>query len=74
MLVLVANGLGAAFVPEASRHRMPAGVTLVTVADLDLQLELELVWRAGDPSPTLRRFREMLSSRTDARAGRKPGR
>lgn len=60
MLALVSAGTGIALTNSSQRHRPPAGVRFVRVQDLDVWLELCLVHRKDEVSPTLRRFIDIL--------------
>jgi DNA-binding transcriptional LysR family regulator len=59
MLSLVAAGLGIAFVNQTVRWHRPEGVALREVADLNVWVELDLVWRADNALPALARFLEL---------------
>jgi len=58
---LVSAGLGCAIVPSSYKHHCPANVVLKEIRSLDLQLDLELVWRTGASDPLLRSFIQMFS-------------
>ncbi|HPD91183.1 MAG: LysR family transcriptional regulator [Rhodobacter sp.] len=60
ILALVSAGTGIGLTNSMQRHRPPAGVHLLRVHDLDVWLELCLVHRTGEVSPTLRRFMDIL--------------
>jgi DNA-binding transcriptional LysR family regulator len=55
-LSLVAAGVGCAIVTSASAMWKPEQVALVKFSDVSLKIDLELVWRAESPSPTLTNF------------------
>jgi DNA-binding transcriptional LysR family regulator len=56
MLTLVAAGIGASLVNSVARWRKPEGVALVDIADLALDLRLDLLWQADARDPALARF------------------
>ena len=56
ILSLVACRVGVAFVSSASRGRLPPGVELMPVTDLNVQLPFALVWREDNRSPLLAKF------------------
>jgi len=55
-LSLVAAGVGCSIVTSAGIYWKPEQVSLVTLSDVDLKIELELVWHRDNPSPTLANF------------------
>jgi DNA-binding transcriptional LysR family regulator len=55
-LSLVAAGVGCAIETSAGVHWKPEQVSLLTLSDVDLKIDLELVWRQDNPSPTLANF------------------
>ncbi len=55
-LSLVAAGVGCAIVTSAGVYWKPEQVSLLTLSDVDLKIDLELVWRRDNPSPTLANF------------------
>ncbi len=59
MLSLVSAGVGVSLVNSVARWRRPQGVVLREVADLDLALRLDLVWRAP-PAPALQQLLTLL--------------
>lgn len=60
ILALVSAGAGIALANSCQMHRPPTGVRFVPVQDLDVWLQLCLVHRSNDVSPTLERFMEIL--------------
>lgn len=59
-LGLVSVGGLMSFVTDTNRERCPANVVLRKVEDLNIEFQLEFVWRVSDRSPTLQRFIEMM--------------
>lgn len=55
-LSLVAAGVGCAIVTSAGVQWKPEQVALLTLSDVDTKIQLELVWREDNPSPTLANF------------------
>lgn len=55
-LSLVAAGVGCAIVTSAGIYWKPEQVSLLSLSDVDLKIDLELVWRQDNPSPTLTNF------------------
>lgn len=64
MLSLVSAGIGIGFVNSANAARKPDGVDFVEVHDLKVELPLCLVWKTGNPMPTLRHFLELTARLT----------
>lgn len=60
-LGLVSVGGLLSFVTDTNRERCPGNVALRKVDELDIEFQLELVWRASDRSPTLQRFVKTLT-------------
>ena len=56
ILSLVSHGLGVGFVNGTARSRCPKGVVVLPVSDLNVSLQLALVWRKDNASPLLARF------------------
>jgi DNA-binding transcriptional LysR family regulator len=56
ILSLVSHGLGVAFVNGTARWRCPKGVVILSVLDLNVSLQLALVWRKDNASPLLAKF------------------
>jgi DNA-binding transcriptional LysR family regulator len=56
ILSLVSHGLGVGFVNGTARWRRPKGVVVLPVSDLNVSLQLALVWRKDNASPLLARF------------------
>ena len=65
VLGLVAAGLGCSIMPASARQRLPPGVRLIRVPDLNLRLPIDLLWRKDNHTPVIRRFADLL-----IRAGR----
>lgn len=55
-LSLVAAGVGCTIVTSASVLWKPEQVALLSLSDVDLRINLELVWRLDNQSPTLSNF------------------
>jgi DNA-binding transcriptional LysR family regulator len=70
ILSLVACRVGVAFVSSASRGRLPPGVELMPVTDLNVPLPFALVWRKDNNSPLLAKFVADVKSMVQQR-GRK---
>ncbi len=70
ILSLVACRVGVAFVSSASRGRLPPGVELMPVTDLNVPLPFALVWRKDNNSPLLAKFAGDVKSMVQQR-GRK---
>ncbi len=60
VLGLVAAGLGCAIVPASAAGRLPMGVKLIAVSDLDIRMPINLVWRKDNNSPLIQRFAKIL--------------
>lgn len=60
MLALVTTGTGMALVNECQKWRPPHGVSLVPVRNLDVGLELALVYRRNHTVPALTQFLTLL--------------
>lgn len=60
VLGLVAAGLGCTVIPASAERRLPPGVKLIPVPDLDIRMPINLVWRHDNPSPLIPRFVELL--------------
>jgi DNA-binding transcriptional LysR family regulator len=56
ILSLVSHGMGVGWVHGTARGRCPKGVVILSVTDLNMPLELALVWRKDNASPLLARF------------------
>jgi DNA-binding transcriptional LysR family regulator len=56
ILSLVSHGLGVGFVNGTARWRCPKGVVVLSVSDLNVSLQLALVWRKDNTSPLLAKF------------------
>ena len=53
---LVAAGMGIALLSSAMQSRLPSGVILKSVSDLQIETTFGLMWRAGNETSILRRF------------------
>lgn len=62
MLALVSAGTGVALANSSQMNRPPAGVRFLRVDDLGISLQLCLVHRTGEVTPTLSRFMDILSA------------
>ncbi len=60
VLALVAAGMGCALLPDAVHLRRPDDVLLLKLSDLKEELQIQLVWRDEDSSPTIARFVEVV--------------
>ena len=69
MLSLVQCSVGVAFVSSAARWRCPPGVTLLSVADLNLTFPFALIWKTDNNSPILAEFTANIKSLAE-RVGR----
>jgi DNA-binding transcriptional LysR family regulator len=56
ILSLVSHGLGVGFVNGTARWRCPKGVSILSVSDLNVSLQLALVWRKDNASALLAKF------------------
>ena len=56
MLSLVASGVGCTIVPKATTLNLPPSLTVIELEDLDLSLEMMLVWRQDLITPTVQNF------------------
>lgn len=64
-LSLVAAGVGCSIVTAAAAFWKPEPVSLLTLSDVDLKIDLELVWRQDNPSPTLANFISVVNASRD---------
>jgi len=62
ILTLVTAGMGCAILPALARYHAEDSVVFLPLEDLDLEMPLELVWHAENPSPVLQRFIEIAKS------------
>lgn len=62
ILTLVAAGMGCTVVPESARSRAPATVAFMTLSDLTVRQDWELVWRSDRCSSVLQRFISVVST------------
>jgi len=60
VLGLIAAGLGCSILPASAGQRLPPGVRLVRVPDLQLHVPVNLVWRRDSHTPVIQRFAELL--------------
>jgi DNA-binding transcriptional LysR family regulator len=56
VLGLVLCRIGIAWVPESTRWHCPKGIVLVPVADMNVRLPFNLIWKKGNSSPLLQKF------------------
>ena len=56
LLTLVTAGMGCTILPELARAHASEDVVFVALEDLSLEMPLELVWRADNTSPVLKRL------------------
>ena len=64
-LGLVAAGLGCTVIPRSvARQRLPEGVCLLAIPDLDVQMQVNLVWRRDQDTPVIERFADLLCGST----------
>jgi DNA-binding transcriptional LysR family regulator len=62
-LGLTAAGLGCTVIPaSAANQRLPQGVRLLRVPDLDVSMAVNLVWRRDRHAPVIQRFADLLCS------------
>ena len=60
-LGLVAAGLGCTVIPRSvAQQRLPQGVCLLSVPDLDVEMQVNLVWRRDHHTPVVQRFEDLL--------------
>ena len=59
-LSLVAAGAGCAIVTSASDQWKPEDVELLDLADVQLKIHLELIWRTDSPLPALQEYIDVL--------------
>lgn len=55
-LAMVARGVGVALVNESSRNALPVGVVMRPVRELQISLDVELVWMRANTDPLLADF------------------
>jgi len=63
-LGLVLCRIGVAWLPESTRWHCPRGVVLVPVADMNVRLPFNLIWKKGDSSPVLQNFIAQVAAAT----------
>lgn len=72
-LAMVARGVGVAFVNESARNALPMGVVMRPVRELQISLDVELVWMRANEDPLLADFidcvRKRVRERDEACAG-----
>lgn len=56
VLGLVQCGIGIAWVPESTQWHCPKGIVLRPVADMDVRLPFNLIWKKDNSSPVLQAF------------------
>ena len=56
VLGLVQCQIGMAWVPESTRWHCPRGIALIPVADMNVRLPFNLIWKKGNSSPLLKAF------------------
>ncbi len=61
VLGLVAAGLGCTVIPASAGRRLPPGVKLIPVPDLDIRMPIHLAWRQDNASPLISRFAQLLA-------------
>ena len=54
MLSLVSSGVGCTIVPKTTASLLPPGIVAMELDDLDLELELMLVWRQDTANPSVK--------------------
>lgn len=64
VLGLVAAGLGCTVIPASAERRLPPGVKLIPVSDLDIRMPVNLIWRKDNPSPLIPRLVELLCGKS----------
>jgi DNA-binding transcriptional LysR family regulator len=60
VLGLIAAGLGCSVLPASAGQRLPPGVRLVSVPDLNLRVPVSMVWRRDSQTPVIQRFVDLL--------------
>lgn len=60
VLGLIAAGLGCSVLPASAGQRLPPGVRLLRVPDLNLRVPVGLVWRRDSHTPVIQRFVDLL--------------
>src|ERR1700756_998499 len=68
ILSLVSTGLGVGWVVATARWRCPDSVVILEVVDLNMPLQLALVWRRDNASPLLAHFIGEVQRLRDVRA------
>ncbi|RQW61368.1 LysR family transcriptional regulator [Vibrio viridaestus] len=59
MLSLVASGVGCTIVPRTVLKGLPSGLSIIELEDLNLPINIELVWRKDSQSAVLEHFIEI---------------
>jgi len=70
-LSMVATGAGCAIVTSAAMYHKPEQVMLLEMDELDLTVDLELVWRTDNHSPVLQQFVQSIVTEPEPRRTRK---
>ena len=69
VLGLVAAGLGCSIVPSSAINRLPPGVKLIPLADLNIRMPINMVWRKDNLSPMILRFVDLICRLTSRGCG-----
>jgi len=64
MLGLVAAGMGVCFVYKSTEHWRPDNVAIVGITDSRLSVNVYVIWRRDDSSPSLRHFLDVVARHT----------
>jgi DNA-binding transcriptional LysR family regulator len=56
VLGLVQCRIGIAWVPESTRWHCPKGMALMPVADMNVRLPFNVIWKKNNSSPVLQKF------------------
>lgn len=65
-LGLTAAGLGCTVIPRSvAEQRLPQGVCLVSVPDLNVRMPVHLIWRRDQDTPVIQRFADLLCASND---------
>ncbi len=71
-LGLAAAGLGCTVIPRSvAEQRLPQGVCLVAVPDLNVQMPVHLIWRRDHHTPVIQRFADLLCASRKVSSRRK---
>lgn len=60
VLALVASRLGCSVMPVSAAGRLPAGVKMLPIPDMQLHTPIHAVWRRDNLTPVVQRFVELL--------------